>query len=717
MSRMNFPVGAKVFSEGDEGNDFFIISAGKAGVYQHGKKIAELVVGDYFGEAALLKKASRMATIQAEEALECLTLTRDLFISFFGVDSNVQFAKRQAVSAERYTDDGGQGVAGLNREKTQATKDVIEKAITSNELFKQLSPEQLSAIIDEMHRVDVKPGFVLIEQGKLGDNFYVVESGEFDISVCKTVGGPSIVVAKRGAGQSFGELALLYNAPRAATIKATKDCVVWAIDRVPFRRIMMKSGAKKLSEYEAMLTQVDNIRSLTAFERSKIAGALEEVAFRDKAVICKQGEPGDTFFIIKSGVVRCIKTGADGREESNITLEAGKYFGELALLVAGGTRQATCTAEGNVQCLCMGRKHFIDLMGPLDEMLKKGEEEYKSGAIAKSASEDAKVGSHWLNGKIDMKDLVTVGTLGKGSFGFVTLVKNKKDPSQTYALKGVAKAQIVELGQQEHIMSEKNAMCRFNSNFLVKLFATFKDNDALYFLLEPCLGGELFTLLRSRTSFNEKTAKFYAGCVVLAFEYMHTSDTLYRDLKPENLLVDKDGYIKVTDFGFAKVVKDRTWTLCGTPDYLAPEVVSGQGHGKGVDWWTLGVLIYEMLASYPPFYDEDPMKTYAKIMHGAPAYPKHFSADAKDLIGKLLHPKPTKRLGAIKGGADLIKSHPWFADLDWKKLENRQLPAPIILNIKNAEDLSNFEDYSHEGKHSFPKYVPKAGEEKWDADF
>ncbi len=239
--------------------------------------------------------------------------------------------------------------------------------------------------------------------------------------------------------------------------------------------------------------------------------------------------------------------------------------------------------------------------------------------------------------------------MGKGSFGFVTLVKNIKDATVTYALKGVAKSQIVELGQQEHIMSEKNAMMRFNSEFLVKLYNTYKDRDALYFLLEPCLGGELFTLLRSRTSFNEKTTKFYAGCVTLAFEYMHQSDTVYRDLKPENLLIARDGYIKVTDFGFAKVVKDRTWTLCGTPDYLAPEVVSGQGHGKAVDWWTLGVLIYEMLASYPPFYDEDPMKTYAKIMHGTVAYPKHFSADAKDLIGKLLHPKPTKRLGAIKG--------------------------------------------------------------------
>jgi serine/threonine protein kinase len=211
--------------------------------------------------------------------------------------------------------------------------------------------------------------------------------------------------------------------------------------------------------------------------------------------------------------------------------------------------------------------------------------------------------------------------------------------------------------------------------------------------LEPSLGGELFSVLRAKTFFDEHTARFFAAGVVLAFEYMHSKGIIYRDLKPENLLLDARGYLKITDFGFAKKVGDqRTWTLCGTPDYLAPEVVSGQGHGRGVDWWTLGILIYEMLASYPPFYDgiirsslpflcfyhmnssssgwsliliEDPMKTYAKIMHGQIAFPMHFSKQAVDLIRRLLHAKPTKRLGVLKGGARLVKDHLWFKGFDW----------------------------------------------------
>merc|ERR1712129_387092 len=127
-------------------------------------------------------------------------------------------------------------------------------------------------------------------------------------------------------------------------------------------------------------------------------------------------------------------------------------------------------------------------------------------------------------------------------------------------------------------------------------------------------GGELFTILRKMRSFDENTAKFYASCVEEAFDYMHERDIIYHDLKPENLVLTGNGYLKVTDFGFAKIVPNKTFTLCGTPDYLAPEIVTGQGHGKGVDWWTLGILIYEMLASFPPFFDDEPMMTYRKII-------------------------------------------------------------------------------------------------------
>jgi len=251
--------------------------------------------------------------------------------------------------------------------------------------------------------------------------------------------------------------------------------------------------------------------------------------------------------------------------------------------------------------------------------------------------------------------------------------------------------------------------------FCIRLHNTYKDKNRLYFLLEPSLGGELFSVLRARTLFDEDTARFYAGSVVLAFEYMHSKNIIYRDLKPENLLLDDRGFLKVTDFGFAKeLLTGRTWTLCGTPDYLAPEIVAGKGHGKGVDWWTLGVFIYEMLASYPPFYDEDPMKTYAKIMHGNITFPSHFSKEAVNLVQKLLHHKPTKRLGVVKGGAKLIKKHAWFKNFDFDKLYNREVKPPIVPKIKSAEDLGNFDQFNDDA----PKIEAYEDDgSNWDAEF
>jgi serine/threonine protein kinase len=282
----------------------------------------------------------------------------------------------------------------------------------------------------------------------------------------------------------------------------------------------------------------------------------------------------------------------------------------------------------------------------------------------------------------------------------------------------VSKALIVQTGQQGHIMSEKKTMEMLDHPFIIKLYQTYKDKDRLYFLLEPSLGGDLFSVLREKTLFDESAARFYAACVISAFEYMHSKNIVYRDLKPENLLIDREGYLKVTDFGFAKDISGgRTWTLCGTPDYLAPEIVAGKGHGKGVDWWTVGVFIYEMLASYAPFYDEDPMKTYEKIVHGDIAFPSHFSKEAIHLIKKLLHRKPVKRLGVTKGGAKSIKKHAWFKGFDWDALLEKKLTAPMTPVIKSPLDMSNIDEYQGENE-EVPEVEPYVDDGSgWDKDF
>ena len=231
--------------------------------------------------------------------------------------------------------------------------------------------------------------------------------------------------------------------------------------------------------------------------------------------------------------------------------------------------------------------------------------------------------------------------------------------------------------------------------FIVQLLGyNFEDPKYIYFILEYIQGGELFSLLRNKVTFPISQTKFYIAHIITIFEYLHSKNIVYRDLKPENILINKNGYLKLTDFGFAKQLEnEKTYTLCGTPEYLAPEIILNKGHGKAVDWWTLGILLYEMLVGIDPFSDDDPMKTYQKILKGKINFPKTFNKDAKSLIKHLLTQDTSKRFGCLKNGVKDILNHRLFEGFDWKNFVYLTMPAPYIPDIKSEDDTSNFEKY------------------------
>lgn len=299
--------------------------------------------------------------------------------------------------------------------------------------------------------------------------------------------------------------------------------------------------------------------------------------------------------------------------------------------------------------------------------------------------------------ELRLSDFQVVDTLGTGTFGRVLLVRLKPHPLQPpqqqhqhFAMKVLKKTDIVRLRQVEHVNAERFILARIRHPFIVDLYATFQDTLNIYMLLAYIPGGELFSHLRRAHRFSPDVTRFYLAIIVLALRYLHSYNIVYRDLKPENLLLDHRGYLRITDFGFAKVVEDRTWTLCGTPEYLAPEIIQSDGHGKAVDWWACGILCYEMLVGYPPFYDDNAFGIYEKILQGKINWPSHVDPLSRELIRAFLHPDRSKRLGNLIGGSDDVLLHPWFRGVDWGALERCEIRAPILPQVTSSGDTRNF---------------------------
>jgi len=716
-SNVDFQEGDEIIKQGDAGYELFIIKKGTAAVIIGGKAVAKLKSGDYFGENALLREEPRTATIKATSVVKTLKITQADFKKL-GLQDKLEFSKRGAVG----------GGAELKAEvkpptvKTPEEVQLIAKALQANENLNtigSLDDAKIKAISDVMWKEPVTAGTAIIKQGDLtADYFYVVQDGSFAIT--KSEDGQSAESAAQAAigvveaGGSFGELALLYLAPRAATITAKVDSMVWVTARQQFKEVLMRSNEAETEEHLAHVKNCEIFKALKDTEKKELAAAMNEMSFTKDETIFDQGDRGTQFFLLIQGEVAIIK---DGKELTKLTATSSQaqYFGEKALETNEPRAATIKVTSDTAKALWVDKESFEMLLGSLGDLMKRGKDgtaNVTKMAIAPTAGDTKRFGN------IKQSNLKQLGLLGCGGFGAVYMVEDATT-QETYALKGLSKGFVVKSGMQQSVMSEKTVQLLCDSPFVVKLYETYNSPQQLYFLLELALGGELYATYNKKNLWgNEKCAKFYCAGTVYAFEHLHSKKICYRDLKPENLLLNDKGQVKLTDMGLAKVVVGKTFTTCGTPDYFAPELIASKGHNHGVDWWTLGVLTYELMSGHPPFESATPMQIYAKVQKGInkATFSKKLKGDCEDLVKSLCAASPTDRLPMRKGGTENIKNHKWFAGFDWTGMVELTLEGPYIPKVKSKKDIANFTA----SKDDLPpqiQYKEPSGGAAWDKDF
>uniref|UniRef100_H0YXD4 cGMP-dependent protein kinase n=2 Tax=Taeniopygia guttata TaxID=59729 RepID=H0YXD4_TAEGU len=633
------------------------------------KVIAELS-NELQSKCIQLNKLQDVISTQGEHSLQP---------SPFKVSADRRRGAKEGVSAEPTTalcDLSRQTMFSLEKatvQKDSSEKKLITDALNRNQFLKRLEPHQTRDMVECMYERTFQQGSYVIRQGEPGNHIFVLKEGSLEVFQ------QNKLLSSIPVWTAFGELAILYNCTRTASVKAITNVKTWALDREVFQNIMRVTAQTRQEQYRKFLRSVSLLKNLPEDKLTKIMDCLE-VEYYDKGdYVIREGEEGNTFFIIAKGKVIVTQSTTDHSQPQVIkNLHKGDYFGEKAL-ISDDTRSANVIAdEYNVECLVIDRETFNQTVGTYEEL-----QTYLEGYVANLAQADEKrhakgrsfCGQLTKEVSLEMielkekvaqfppspfQNLEVVTTLGVGGFGRVELVKVKNE-NMAFAMKCIKKKHVVDTKQQEHIYSEKKILEQICSPFVVKLYRTFKDNKYVYMLLEACLGGELWSLLRDRGSFDEFTTKFCVGCVTEAFDYLHQIGIIYRDLKPENLILDAEGYIKLVDFGFAKKIGSgqKTWTFCGTPEYVAPEVILSKGHDFSVDFWSLGILVYELLTGSPPFSGADQMMTYNLILKGIEKldFPKVITRRPEDLIRRLCRQNPTERLGNLRNGINDIKKH------------------------------------------------------------
>nr|CAH69748.1 cGMP-dependent protein kinase 13-3 [Paramecium tetraurelia] len=680
------PDGQFVFKQGDKASSYFLIERGQCQIIINGELKKTLKSGDAFGELAMLYNAPRSASVRAVG--DC---------AFWAIDRNTF---RKVVEQQ-------------NQRSYEENREFMKKV----EFFSFLTEEQRDAISSVLITSVFKKGEIIVSEGDVANSFYIIKKGKVAI-----IKGEK-EVSQMNSGESFGEAALYQSCQRAATVKAAEEEVrCLSLSKDDIQRILGQKiqTVKYINTQKWALQQSPLLGKLTSIQIEKILQNIRQVHYEKNEVIIKAGQPCTKVYIILEGEIATMPS-------KQQVLGKGKIFGEQFLKSQNQDSKLPETIQVQTDESIIAEfeiKMFFDMIGgSVEQMIQKNENSHEQKYLNRVSVQQQK--KDYSNLKLD--NLICIKKLGQGQFGNVYLVRTAQD-EKLYALKCISKAQIVEQHLERHLAQEKQVLSTINFPFLMQFYKSMKDQNYIYFLVEFIKGMELFDAIREIGLLTTVDSQFYIGSLLICVEYLHKLQIIYRDIKPENIMVDEKGYLRMIDMGTAKFLNQksiRTYTIIGTPHYMAPEIITGKGYTFTVDLWSIGVCLFEFMCGGVPYAEDadDPYEIYEEIQKKSITFPP-FMKDkkAKKFIEQLLLKTPEARLG---GGYASLKANSWFDKFDWDKLMDKELKAPFVpkksrmIQEKDIQTaLSNGKLASKEiNQIGAPYKKEKARDPNWDSNY
>ena len=630
-----YKAGQYICKEGEFGICMYIIKEGEVECVKGDKVIRILKQGDNFGQKALLEGSKRSLDVRAKTDCKIYSISSDFFQTQFG---------------ENF--------------REQLYFSFISTAFISSKNFNTINQKMISKTFQFFNFRSLKYNeLVYPKNQKICDKLCVVLEGNIIDKVINKIEAKryEILYEDQLVNNSTGSI--------KHDLLAEPDCILAEIDYTKFKELIggdLKTAQTKSNQLKSF-GNISLFRILSDEKLEFLQNNLKIEKFQNGKKIINQGDIGDKLFIIKNGRVDFFVNSRYIR-----SLNDGEDFGAKSLILSSDKRTATAIANGEVECYTLTAKVFKSILEPnLYEYF-----------THKFALED---------NTIELKDLDNIKELGSGNFGSVNLVRNKKN-KQFYAIKALDLDQIKKENLEVCVELEKNVLLKTDHPFIMKMVKYLKNENYIFFINEYIKGKELWDVIRDIGLLNKEQTQFYIASILLAINHLHKKKIIYRDIKPENVMVSVKGYIKIIDFGTVKEIEDRTSTIIGTSHYMAPEISKGEGYSFEVDIWSIAICMYEFFCGKLPFGEEfeDPIDIYRAVCKEELSFP-NFVHDEKfmALLNKMLKKNPTQRLWKF----EQIKSDPYFSDFDWNKFISLSYPPPYMIKMKPDKESSSVIPY------------------------